>query len=108
MPHEANHIPHSTYGINNHLDWIAHYCKKVLVGHVEARLKELLAEIIMQYGFDRLAVEVMPDPVPLLESAPAKFSPAEIVRIFKGITPRGLKKQFGSLRCNYWGTNATL
>ena len=108
MPHEANHSPHSAYGINYHLVWIPRYRKKVLVGPVEARLKELLAEIAMQYGFEILAVEVMPDHVHLFVSAPAKFSPAEIVRLFKGITSRRLKKEFESLRRQYWGTNATL
>jgi len=108
MPHAASHSPHSAYGINYHLVWNPRHRNKVLVGPVEARLKELLVEIAMQYGFDILAVEVMPDLVHLFLSAPAKFSPAEIARLFKGITSCRLKIQFYSLRCQYWGTNATL
>jgi putative transposase len=108
MPHAASHSPHSAYGINYHLVWNPRDRNKVLVGPVEARLKELLAEIAMQYGFDRLAIEVMPDPVHLFVSPPAKFSPAEIARLFTSITSRRLKKQFESLRRQYWGTNATL
>ena len=108
MPHEANHSPHNAYGINYHLVWIPRSRKKVPVGHVEARLKELLAEIARQYRFEILAVEVMPDHVHLLVSAPPKFAPAEIVRLFKGITSRRLKKEFESLRRQYWGKNATL
>jgi putative transposase len=98
MPHAASHSPHNAYGINYHLVWNPRHRNKVLVGPVEARLKELLAEIIMQYGFDRLAVELMAEPVHLLVSAPAKFSPAEIVRLYNGITSRRLKKAFESLR----------
>jgi putative transposase len=79
-----------------------------LVEPVEARLKELLAEIATQYGLEILAVEVMPDHVHLFVSAPPKFSPAEIVRLFKGITSRKLKKEFESLRRQYWGEHATL
>ena len=108
MPQETNHSPHSAYGINYHLVWIPRYRKKVLVGHVEARLKELLAEIARQYRFEILAVEVMPDHGHLFVSAPPKFAPAEIVRLFKGITSRRLKKEFESLRRQYWGKNATL
>jgi REP-associated tyrosine transposase len=108
MPQEANHSPHSAYIINYHLVWIPRNRKKVLVGPVEARLKELLAEIAAQYGFEILAVEVMPDHVHLFVSAPPKFSPAEIVRLFKGITSRRLKKEFESLRRQYWGEDATL
>jgi IS605 OrfB family transposase len=117
MPQETNHNPHSAYGINCHLVWIPRYRKKVLVGSVEARLKELLAEIATQYGFEIMAVEVtpalacgasVPDHVHLFVSAPPKFSPAEIVRLFKGITSRRLKKEFESLRRQYWDKNATL
>jgi len=108
MPQEANHSPHSAYIINYHLVWIPRYRKKVLVGPVEARLKELLAQIAVQYGFEILAVEVMPGHVHLFVSAPPKFAPAEIVRLFKGITSRRLKKEFESLRRQYWGEHATL
>jgi len=88
--------------------WKLRYQKKGLVGPVEARLKELLAEIAVQYGFEILAVEVMPDPVHLFVSAPPISAPAEIVGLFKGIIIRRLKKEFERLRRKYWGTNATL
>jgi putative transposase len=107
MPQEANHRPHSAYKINYHLVWIPRDRKKVLVGPVEARLKELLAEIAAQSSFEILAVEVMPNHVHLFVSATSKFAPAEIVRLFKGITSRKLKKEFESRR-QYWGKNATL
>jgi len=90
------------------LVWIPRYRKRVLVGPVEARLKELLAEIATQYGFEILAVEVMSDHVYLFVSAPPKFSSAEIVRLFKGITSCKLTKEFESLRRQYWGGHATL
>jgi len=79
-----------------------------MIGPVETRLKELLAEIATQYGLEILAVEVMPEHVHLFVSAPPKFSPAEIVRLFKGNTSRRLKEAFESLRRQYWGKNATL
>ena len=95
-----------------------------MVGTIEARLKELLAEIATQYGFEILAVEVtpalaahevrlrrcasVPDHVHLFVSAPPKFASAEIIRLFKGITSRRLKKEFESLRRQYWGEHATL
>jgi len=108
MPQEANHSPHSAYVINYHPVWIPRYRKKVLIGRIAERLKELLSEIASQYGFQIVAVEVMPDHVHLFVSAPPKFAPAEIVRLFKGITSRKLKKEFESLRRQYWGEHATL
>ncbi len=50
----------------------------------------------------------MPDHVHLFISAPPKVSPAEIVRLFKGITSRRLKQEFLQIRRAYWGQNATL
>ena len=108
MPREANHTPHSAYTINYHLVCIPRYRKKVLVGPVEARLKESLAEIATQNGFEIWAVEVMPEHVHLFLSAPAKFSPAEIVGLFKGITSHRLRKEFESIRHPCWGGQATL
>jgi putative transposase len=108
MPHEANYSPHSAYVINYLLVWIPRYRKKVLVGPVEARLKERLAEIATQYGLEILAVEVMPDHVHVFVSTPPKFSRAEIIRLFKGVTSRKLKREFESFRRQYWGEHATL
>ena len=53
-------------------------------------------------------VQVCPTMLHLFVSAPPKFSPAEIIRLFKGITFRRLKKEFESLRRQYWGEHATL
>jgi len=105
---DMHHTPHSAYVINYHLVWIPRYRKPVLVGAVETRLKQLFAEIAKQYGFEVVANEVMPDHVHLFVSAPPKFSAAQVVRLFKGITSRRLKQEFQSIRRQYWGKNATL
>jgi len=88
MPQAASHCPHRASIINDHLVWIRRDRKRVLVGPVEAGLKERLAEIATQSGFEILAVEVMPEPVHLLVSAPPKSASAEIVRWFKRMTLR--------------------
>jgi putative transposase len=108
MDKSAKKTPHAVYVINYHLVWIPRYRKKVLVGRIAERLKELLSEIASQYGFQIVAVEVMPDHVHLFVSAPPKFAPAEIVRLFKGISSRRLMQEFAYLRRQYWGEKATL
>ena len=92
-PREANHTPDSADIIHDHLVWIRRDRKKVLVGPVEARWKELLAEIATQNGLEIIAVEVMPDHVHWLVSAPPKISPTEMVRLFKGIPSRRMRKE---------------
>ena len=101
MDERLHRTAHCVYNNNNHLVWIPRYRKKVLGGPIAERLKNLLAEIAAQYGFEILVVEVMPDHVHLFVSTPPKFSPAEIVGYFKGITSRRLKQGFAYLRRQY-------
>jgi putative transposase len=113
MDKTAKKTPHAVYVINYHLVWIPRYRKKVLIGRIAERLKELLSEIASQYRFQIVAVEVMlrhicRDHVHLFVSAPPKFARAEIVRLFKGITSRRLMHEFAYLRRQYWGEKATL
>ncbi len=99
---------HCVYTINYHLVWIPRYRKQVLVGVVAERLRALFGEIATQYGFEILACEVMPDHVHLFVSVPPKYSPAQVVRLFQGITSRRLKQEFPQIRRAYWGEHATL
>jgi len=108
MDNQLHRSPHCVYSINYHLVWIPRYRKKVLGGPIADRLKILLAEIASQSGFELLAVEVMSDQVHWFVSARPKFSSAEVVRYFKGISSRRLKQEFDYLRRQYWGEHATL
>jgi putative transposase len=108
MDQNAKHNAHCVYVINYHLVWIPRYRKKILVEPIATRLKQLFREIATQYGFEIVADEVMPDHVHLFVSAPPKFAPSQVVRLFKGITSRRLTQEFQQIRRAYWGTNATL
>ena len=124
MDNPLHRSPHCVYSINYHLVWIPRHRKKVLGGPIADRLKIRLAEIASQYGFEILAVEVtpalvcgasVPDPVHWYVSAPPKFSSAQVVLSFKGISSRQLKQEFDDLRRQgggepqkSWGEHATL
>jgi putative transposase len=108
MDQNAKHNAHCVYVINYHLVWMPRYRKKVLTEPIATRLKQLFREIATQYGFEVIADEVMPDHVHLFVSAPPKFSPSQVVRLFKGITSRRLTQEFQQIRRAYWGPNATL
>ncbi len=99
---------HCVYTINYHLVGIPRYRRQVRVGVVAERLRALLGEIATPYGFEILASEVMPDHVHLFVSVPPKYAPAQVVRLFKGITSRRLKQEFPRIRQAYWGAHATL
>ena len=65
--------------------------------------RQLLDEIAVQNGFELLACEVMPDHVHLFVSAPPKYSPSTLAKLFKGITSRRLRQELGiQIRRKVW------
>ena len=81
------------YNVNYHFVWSTKYRRKVLTGSVANDLNMLHELIAQKNGIDLVTQEIMPDHVHLFVTAHPKFSPANIVKIFKGITA---KKLFGS------------
>ncbi len=71
-------------------------------GEIKEFLEELFKEIAQEYGFEILAMEVIPDHIHLFVSAPPKYSPSTIVKIFKGISAKKLFQKFPELRKEYW------
>jgi putative transposase len=108
MESQIRYTPHAVYQINDPFVWIPRYRKTVMQGDIADGLKQLIYAIAQQYEFDILAREGMPDHVHLFVSAPPKYAPAQVVRLFKGVTSGKLKQAFEYLRRQYWGKNATL
>ena len=109
MDTSVHHTAHSAYQLHYHLVWIPRYRKKVLLEPLESRLKAIFTEVAEKYTFRILAVEIMPDHVHLFVGAPPKYSPSDLVRLFKGTSSRLLEKEFPEIiRRHYWGKNATL
>jgi len=65
-------------------------------------LKELHEQIAKEKGIMLREQEVMPDHVHLFITAHPKFSPSQIVKIFKGITAKFLFEKFPELRAHMW------
>ena len=61
-------------------------------------LKRLHEQIAKEKGIMLVEQEVMPDHVHLFITAHPKFSPSQIVKIFKGITAKELFEKFPTLR----------
>ncbi len=93
---------HAKYQIAYHFVWIPKYRKSILKGEIKEFLEELFKEIAQEYGFEILAMEVMPDHIHIFVSAPPKYSPSTIVKIFKGISAKKLFQKFPELRKEYW------
>ncbi len=83
--------------------WSTKYRRKVLDGAVRDRLLELYEEIAKEKGIKLNAQEVVPDHVHLVVTAHPEYSPASIVKIFKGITAKVLFEEFSELRQTMYG-----
>lgn len=88
----------AVYNIGYHLIWCPKYRRKVLVGQVEIRLKELLIEKAKELGVIIETMEVMPDHTHLFVKSSPVLSPHYIVQQLKGFTSFQLRKEFSSLR----------
>jgi putative transposase len=78
--------------------WSTKYRKKVLIGEIADYLKQLHEQIAKEKGVILREQEIMPDHVHLFITAHPKFSPSQIVKIFKGITAKELFEKFPKLR----------
>jgi putative transposase len=88
----------SVFNLHYHFVWCPKYRKSVLVGPVEQALKQMLAEKAEALDVEIESMEVMPDHVHLLVSAPPTEAPQHLVNQFKGDTSRLLREQFKHLR----------
>ncbi|MGH9070018.1 MAG: IS200/IS605 family transposase [Acidimicrobiales bacterium] len=70
------------------------YRRRVLVGRVEARLKEIIAEVAVELGAAIIEVEVMPDHVHLLVEIPPTVALSRFVGLLKGRSSRLLRQEF--------------
>ena len=83
----------AVYNIGYHLIWCRKYRRKVLVGEVAERLKELLLQKARE-----IEVEIMPDHVHLFVKTVPTNSPYFIVQQLKGYTSRVLREEFPFLK----------
>jgi putative transposase len=83
--------------VNYHFVWIPRRRKKVLIGQVAERLKELLYEICKELDIVIVALEVMPDHVHAFLNCPPTLAPFQIMHRIKGHTARVLREEFKEL-----------
>lgn len=84
----------TVYNIGYHLIWCPKYRRKVLIGEVATRLKELLLQKAREIEVEIIQMEVMPDHTHLFVKTTPINSPHFIVQQLKGYTSRELRKEF--------------
>ncbi len=86
-----------------HLVWIPKYRKKVLVGAVAVRVRDLIRQIAMEHELAILSGKVARDHVHVFVSYRAHQDISTIVQWLKGISSRVLLQEFAHLRKMFWG-----
>ena len=85
------------YSCKYHVVFCPKYRRKVLVGDVETRLKELIQEICTEFNIDLLEMEVMPDHVHLLLEVDPQFGIHKAVKTIKGRTSHVVRSEVKSV-----------
>lgn len=86
------------YSCKYHVVWCPKYRRKVLVDGVDARLKEILHEVVSETTGEILEIEVMPDHVHVLVEIDPQYGIAKLVRNMKGRSSRFLRQEFPWLK----------
>jgi putative transposase len=86
------------YNTSYHLIWCPKYRRKVLVGKIETRIKELLQQKAEELKIEIVQMEIMPDHVHIFVRTRPVHSPQYIVSQFKGVTSFFLRSEFPELK----------
>jgi putative transposase len=77
--------------------WCPKYRRKVLIGAIETRLKELIREVCAEIRVEIIEMEIMPDHVHLFMEVDPQFGAHRAVKLIKGRTSRQLREEFHEL-----------
>ena len=94
---------HAVYEAKYHLVWCPKYRKKILVGEIRERVKELFFEIAERYDFEIDRCEVAEDHIHVLISFPPRYSIAQVVGIIKGKSGSKIFEEYPKLKKKLWG-----
>ena len=93
----------SVFSLQVHLVWSTKYRKRVLVGDIGTRMRDLARQVCTDMGVEILRGVVTGDHVHMLVSMPPQVSVSKLVQRVKGKTSYKLQREFEALRRQYWG-----
>lgn len=94
---------HTKSDLKVHLIWIPKYRKKVLVGPVAVRARDVLRQIALEHELDIITGKVASDHVHMFISHRPNQDVSKIVQWLKGISSRILLSEFPHLKKQFWG-----
>jgi len=94
---------HAVYEAKYHLVWCPKYRKRILVGEIRERVRELLFEIAERFDFEIDRCEVAEDHIHILISFPPRYSIAQVIGIIKGKSGSRIFEEYPTLKKKLWG-----
>jgi len=86
------------YSCKYHIVWCPKYRRKVLLGDVEKRLKEIIQDIAKECKVEIIEMETDKDHIHILADIDPQFGVAEFVKKAKGKSSRLLRDEFRHLK----------
>lgn len=81
-----------------HIVWCPKYRRKVLVGEVEKRLKEIINELALELNVEIIEMETDKDHIHILIDIDPQFGVMKFIRIAKGRSSKLLRDEFHHLK----------
>ena len=94
---------HTTYDCKYHIVWITKYRKKVLIGVIAERIRELLRGICKENDVEIIKGHVSRDHVHLLVSVPPHLAISKLVQYLKGKSSYKLMSENKEISRTFWG-----
>lgn len=94
---------HTTYDCKYHIVWITKYRKKVLVGVVAERVRELIRGICKEHEVEIMKGHVSKEHVHLFVSVPPHLAISKLVQYLKGKNSYKLLSENKDLSKLFWG-----
>ena len=86
------------YSCKYRVIWCPKYRRKVLIGAIADRLKELIHQSAIEHQSEVIELEIMPDHVHLLVEVDPQYGIHRLVKQIKGQTSRILRQEFQSIK----------
>lgn len=100
---EYLHGSHSVFLIHLHIVWVTKYRKKILIGDISIKLREIIREMCASESVEIMRGHVSSDHVHLFLSIPPKVTISKLIQKLKGRSSHKLMMIFSSLQKQYWG-----
>jgi len=94
---------HTKTDLKVHLVWVPKYRKRVLIGQVAIRARDIIRQIAMEHEIEILTGKVSCDHVHILIAYRPNQELSKLVQYLKGISSRVLLQEFAHLRKKFWG-----